>query len=269
MLSFNHLGNMGRLGNQMFQYASLKGIAKHRGYEYCIPPEEVFGNIDTNVRKSDISIYNIFDIKSKNNISLTRNPVLPERGHEFDEELYLNCPDQIDLFGYYQTEKYFSHIEDEIREDFSFNLELVEMCQNFIQDNFDSEIISLHVRRGDYTINPNHPLQNNNFYKKSIENLPKDLPILVFSDDYEWCKNSDLFSSDRFIISENNSTDFDLCLMSMCNYHIIANSSFSWWGAWLAKSKMVIAPNNWFGGECIDKCIEDMKFKNFYFIEEI
>ena len=68
------------------------------------------------------------------------------------------------------------------------------------------------------------------------------------------------------MIAEGNSTDCDLCLMSLCKYHIIANSSYSWWGAWLAKSEKVIAPKNWFGGECVNKNIEDMMFDNFEFL---
>ena len=102
MLSFNHIGNLGRLANKMFQYASLKGIAKHRGYEYCIPPKEVFGKKDPMVNK-DLNLYDIFSIEKTNNIELSKNPVLQERVHIFDEELFINCPDNIDLFGYFQT----------------------------------------------------------------------------------------------------------------------------------------------------------------------
>ena len=68
------------------------------------------------------------------------------------------------------------------------------------------------------------------------------------------------------MIAEGNTTDCDLCLMSLCKYHIIANSSFSWWGAWLANSKQVIAPKNWFGGDCAQKSIDDLPFGNFEFL---
>ena len=83
--------------------------------------------------------------------------------------------------------------------------------------------------------------------------------MIVFSDDPEWCENHEAFSEDRFAIS-NNAADFDLCLMTLCKYHIIANSSYSWWGAWLGKSDMVIAPKNWFGASCAHKSVEDMQF---------
>ena len=78
MLTFNNLGNLGRLANQMFQYASLKGIARKCGYEYCIPPLEVFGQNDPLVRASELNIYNVFDIGKNNTINILRNPMLQE-----------------------------------------------------------------------------------------------------------------------------------------------------------------------------------------------
>jgi hypothetical protein len=265
MISFNYLGNLGRLANQMFQYASLKGIATYRGYEFCIPPKDVFGKNDLMVNK-DLNLYDVFDIERNNNLSIANNSVLQERMHTFDEELFVNCPDNIDLFGYYQTEKYFKHIEDEIRKDFTFSEELRVNCSNFIST-FNSEVISLHIRRGDYVLNPNHPVQPLEYYENALALFPSDLPVLVFSDDFEWCNHQLMFDHERFMISQESSVDADLCMMSFCDYHIIANSSFSWWGAWLAKSKKIIAPRNWFGGQCINKDVKDMKFSNWVWLE--
>ena len=261
MISFNNLGNLGRLANQMFQYASLKGIAKNRGYDFVIPPRKVFGSRDNNVRNSDIILYDLFDLESSNKISLIQQPTIQERVHHFDKELFDTCPDNVDLFGYFQTEKYFKHIEDEIRSDFTFKEDLLKLCKSFITE----DTISLHIRRGDYVLNPNHPVQSMGYYEQALAELP-ELPVIIFSDDSEWCKEQELFSDDRFIVAEGNSTDCDLCLMSLCKYHIIANSSFSWWGAWLANSKQVIAPKNWFGAECSSKSVEDMTFSNFKFL---
>ena len=261
MLSFNNIGNLGRLANQMFQYASLKGIASNRGFTFAIPPRESFGYQDDNVKNSDVILYDVFPNTLKNNICFQEANILWERRHDFDEELFVNCPDDVDLVGYFQTEKYFKHIEDEIRNDFTFNEELLETCRSFIE----GDVISLHIRRGDYVVNPNHPTQPMSYYEEALSKLP-DLPVIVFSDDSEWCKTQELFDNDRFMIAEGNSTDCDLCLMSLCKYHIIANSSFSWWGAWLAKSKKVIAPKNWFGGECAQKSINDLPFGNFEFL---
>jgi hypothetical protein len=267
MLSFNHLGNLGRLGNQMFQYASLKGIAKNRGYDFSIPPKETFGKIDNVVKNSDLNLYDVFNIEEKNTVGLIPNPRLPERRHDFDQELFINCPDNIDLFGYYQTEKYFKHIEKEIREDFTFDSNLKENCVAFVDDiSSGKEVISLHIRRGDYVTNPNHPTQTMEYYINALKNFPDDCVVLVFSDDFEWCDQQELFSEDRFFISQESSTDADLCMMSVCNYHIIANSSYSWWGAWLAESKGIIAPKNWFGGDCIEKSTTDFSFGNFKFL---
>ena len=70
---------------------------------------------------------------------------------------------------------------------------------------------------------------------------------MIFSDDPTWCKNQSIFSSDRFMVSDTGWNIIDLCLMSMCSHHIIANSSFSWWGAWLSGSNNVIAPKKWYG----------------------
>ena len=102
----------------MFQYASLKGIARNRGYDFSIPPEQVFGQNDPLVKTSPLNIYNVFENISKNNIQISRNPILQERMHEFDEELFRSCPDNVDLFGYFQSPKYFLNIREEIIKDF-------------------------------------------------------------------------------------------------------------------------------------------------------
>lgn len=261
MLSFNHLGNLGRLANQMFQYASLKGIARNRGFDFCIPPKNVFGQRDPMVRL-DLNLYDVFDIENKNQTGLLPNPVVYETVHTFDEEIFNNLPDDKDLIGYFQTENYFKHIEAEIREDFAFKPELQESCKEFMSS-LGSSAISLHIRRGDYVHNPNHPVQSLEYYQQALNALPADIPVLIFSDDENWCNQQELFSGDRFMVSQNSSVDADLCLMSLCDYHIIANSSFSWWGAWLARSKKIIAPKNWFGGECINKDTRDMEFENW------
>jgi hypothetical protein len=149
---------------------------------------------------------------------------------------------------------------------FTFSDELIELCDGFIKENFVyRDTISLHIRRGDYVSNPNHPVQDIEYYRQALNVLP-DLPVIVFSDDPEWCNEQEFFSSERFAISEGNTTDADMCLMSLCQYHIIANSSFSWWGAWLAQSKHVIAPKNWFGGDCVNKDVTDMQFGNWSWV---
>jgi len=259
MISFNRLGNIGRLANQMFQYASLRGIASNRGVPFCIPPKELFGKQDLNVRNSDTTLYDCFTLHDMSIAVSNNTQTVMESGFSFDENLFNNCPDNVDLFGYFQSEKYFKHIEDDIRNDFTFKEGISSEVNNFFNSYFDTnDVISLHIRRGDYTNNPNHPVQPLSYYSDALKRFDSDLPVIIFSDDSDWCKSQELFSDDRFAVSENNTTEFDLCLMSTCKYHIIANSSFSWWGSWLAKSEKTIAPRNWFGGSCVDHNTKDL-----------
>lgn len=264
MISFNNLGNLGRLANQMFQYASLKGIAKNRGFDFCIPPEKYFGQYDELVRHDKFNLYSVFDIDSKNNLEILQNPTLQEKTHCFDEKLFRSCPDNVNLFGYYQSSKYFDHIKDEIKLDFTFSKEVRETCSEMYDSiNNGKKVVAVHIRRTDYTYNPNHPTQPTSYYEKALKLFDKNDQVLVFSDDTEWCQQQDIFSDDNILISEDNDVDMDLCLMSMCDYHIIANSSFSWWGAWLGDSERIVAPKDWFGGDCSKKSVKDMAFGNW------
>ena len=262
-ISYNRLGSNGRLGNQMFQYSGFRGIASHKGYDWLIPPEDADSTCN----------YGLFDCFKMTNVSadnkgfgLSNWRTIETGLFHFDENLFNTCPDDVNLNNYFQTEKYFKHIEDEIREDFTFSKEITEMCKELYNSIIDGESISLHIRRGDYTVNPNHPTQTVEYYDKALSKFDSKIPVFVFSDDPSWCHEQELFSDDRFMISDDNTTEFDLCLMSLCTYHIIANSSFSWWGAWLAKSQKIIAPKNWFAAECGNKSIQDVPFGDFTFL---
>ena len=266
MISFNHIGNLGRIANQMFQYASLKGIAKNRGYEFCIPPEQVFGQKDPLVKEDVFNIYRIFNLDKKNTVQVCENPVLMETTHEFDEKLFNNCPDNVDLFGYYQSPKYFEHIRDEIENDFKFSDDVQSVCNEMYESVNDSKVISLHIRRTDYTVNNNHPLQPMEYYAEALKKFDSSDRLIVFSDDPKWCQEQELFADDSVLISEGNDADIDLCLMTKCDYHIIANSSFSWWGAWLADSEQIIAPIKWFANDTADKSVKDMAFGSWLWL---
>ena len=243
MISFNRLGNLGRLGNQMFQYAAIKGIALYHGHDWCIPPREAFGQEDKNVQSDDTNIYDVFKLGDHKQ-GFCNNSIVQESTHAFDSNLFNNCPDNVDFLGYFQTHKYFERIENEILKDFTFSDEIVESCEGILKGN---EYVSIHIRRGDYVnLQDHHPLQPMSYYERGLEYFP-DTPVMVFSDDPEWCKEQTIFQSDDVLISESNPPGIDMYLMSKCSYHIIANSSFSWWGAYLAKSQQVIAPKNWFG----------------------
>jgi hypothetical protein len=255
MLAFNHLGTLGRLGNQMFQYAALRGLAANRGYDFCIPPSK-FQNEWTSHQLFEV--FELYHLPKKNitYLDMGHAPVVNEKQFHFDELLFRQCPNDVSIFGFFQTEKYFKHIENSIREDFIFKEHILEPCKE-ISQSFDNPV-SLHVRRTDYLKNSdNHYNLQLDYYEEALENF-KDRQVIIFSDDPDWCKSQKLFSDDRFLVSESGDNKIDLCLMTFCTDHIIANSSFSWWGAWLANGKKVIAPSNWFGKNNIDKNTQDL-----------
>jgi len=243
MISYNHLGCNGRIGNQMFQYAALLGIAEKHGYQFCIPSSNF------NDPSCDHQLFEVFELKNlkKENIKKLYNVnQIKESGFHFDYNLFETCPHNVDIFGYFQTEKYFKHIRDELLKDFEFRDEILEPCKEMMSQ-FDTAPISLHIRRTDYITDPNHTALGLDYYEDALKQFG-DNEVLVFSDDPEWCNQQELFSEDRFLIAEGNTNYVDLCLMTLCSGHIIANSSFSWWGAWLSNSKKVVAPSGWFKG---------------------
>jgi len=260
MLAFNHLGQLGRLGNQMFQYASLRGIARNRGYDFCIPNHDtVFRDPYGFTMKIELFYpFEMVHVKKQNINIMDRGyaPVVQEKYFHYDQILHNMCPDEISLAGFFQSEKYFKNIEGEIREDFTFKPEILEPCKEMMED--VGEAISLHVRRTDYLENPNHTTLGLDYYKKALDRFNPTLPVVIFSDDPEWCQEQELFSDDRFMVSESGDQYVDLCLMTLCQHHIIANSSFSWWGAWLSDYDDVVAPSKWFGEGNSDKNTKDL-----------
>lgn len=242
----------------MFQLASLIGISRNRGFEFCIAPQRYAGSTDINVKQSDGNVYSIFDLSNLRQ-EITTYPTRVESTFNFDKSLFDTCSDNTDLIGYFQNEKYFKNVESEIRELFSFSDQTMNLCKQYLTE---PEYVSLHIRRGDYVKNPNHPVQPINYYEKALTYFDQDIPVIVFSDDYKWCQRQQMFQQNRFLISENNTTEIDLCLQTLCSYHIICNSSYSWWGSYLANSKMTVAPKLWFG-ETLDKDSSDIYRKEW------
>ena len=246
MLGFNHLGRMGQLGNQMFQYASLKGIARNRGFDYMVA-HNADVVVDSLGNKLYTELFNPFDIVVKQGV-LDTQQYIQEPHFQFSEELFNTCPDNSSLVGYYQTPKYFNHIKDEIRSDFTFRPEILEPCKEMMEEMV--EPVALHIRRGDFITNvENHYNQGLEYYEEALTKFEKNRQVIIFSDDTEWCNKQKLFAPDRFLIAEGNSPYVDMCLMTMCSGFIIANSTFSWWPAWLsvAEDKKVVYPKQWFG----------------------
>jgi len=275
VIGFNHIGTIGRFGNQMFQYAALKGVAANRGFEYTIPPK------DSKIQIDNYGLLDAFNLDTNKNIDwIIATEVVQESHFHFDEKLFNECPDDSTIYGFFQSEKYFKHIEEDIRKDFTFKDTWLNPCKEF-REQLGEEVIFLHVRRGDpnladkrgfkwayVNIQSQHPVQTLEYYEKALAEFNDDLPVVVFSDSIDWCKEQDIFKSDRFMFSEpeDKHSDgalvpyLDMCLMSLCDHAIIANSSMSWWGAWLIKNsnKKVIAPSMWFGSDYADKDTKDL-----------
>jgi len=242
--SFNHMGNLGHLGNQMFQYAAILGLSIKHGRKFCVPHRSTFGTAYYTELRS--SIYEAFDVQA-NGYGISRFPTVNEKTFHFDEDLFNNPPGpECNLYGFFQSEKWFAHCKDTIREAFTFKSEYREVAEE-MRKQLTGEIIAIHVRRTDYLTNPNHEALGLDYYGRALEALPETARGIIFTDDPEWAKEQELFPDERFFVSETDCAYTDMCLMSLCDYHIIGNSTFSWWGAWLSDSKKVIAPKDWFG----------------------
>lgn len=242
MLFCRCLGHYGYIGNQMFQYAALLGIAEKLEMEYYIDKERW---CDGQFRPF---LWEEFEL------SATDSDRPHKWGYAEPDFTYQENTEEIypstDLHGYFQSEKYFKNIKDKIYNEFKFKKETEEECLSYIRsisslkDGQTVPIVGVHVRRQDYLGLPNHhPVSSLDYYSKAKEQFP-DCKFVVVSDDREWCQEN--MGMDVF----TGSTAFaDMCFLSMCDHNIIANSSFSWWGAWLNSNpnKKVVAPNQWFG----------------------
>lgn len=258
MITYSKIGHFGRLGNQMFQFASVVGIAKKLGYEVKFPIENITEYQledfkDGITRQCVFEIPNVFTLNNsildtKSNIMSNIEYKVNESYFHFNSE-YFNVPDNCDFNGYFQSEKYFKHIKNELKSLFQFKPDIQEKA-NEILSKYNNELVSIHVRRGDYVGLENyHPVCSPEYYMlASQEFTDKNYTFVILSDDIEYCKS--LFGEQENIYYSTNTNSYiDLCLMSMCNHNIIANSSFSWWGAWLNNNpnKKIIAPKQWFG----------------------
>lgn len=237
IISYNYLGHLGRLGNQMFQYASLLGIANHKQYDYILPPNTM----------NHIHLYDCFELDNygKKLSEWSSFERISPKLHTFDEEFFENCPPNVDILGFFQTEKYFSHIKEEIKKHFRFKENIVVESKNcFNKLCYDSNVISLHIRLTDQL---DHIIMRKvgfDYYEKALSCFDKDIPVLIFSDDPKTCMRQTIFSGSRFSYSQSQSQYIDMCMMTMCKYHIISNSTFAWWGAWLSGSNKIISPKN-------------------------
>lgn len=267
----------GGLGNQMFQYAFGRRVAEDRKDElkldlkaYTSEPFDALANLRTplTIRNFGLDDFNITAHgATPEEASKHRNPfgalskayrLFDERFHEFYTGYYPNLLKSKRKYfdGFFKNEKYFTPIEGIIRKEFTLKEPLGELASQ-IKDAIASSQnpVSFHIRRGDYASNQNHTaffgLMPVEYYKKA-ESLMKEkvgaFTPFVFSDDIEWVKKNIPFEGTPAYVSQPGlKICEELMLMSYCKHNVTANSSFSWWGAWLNqnKEKVVIAPEKW------------------------
>jgi hypothetical protein len=180
----------------------------------------------------------------------------PEKRFSFDKDA-LEQKNNTYFEGFWQTEKYFKEIENELRKEFTIVKPLSDYSRSISDNIKNTNAISLHVRRTDYVThsatNEFHGICSPQYYKDAIDyvvNKVESPHFFIFSDDYDWVTENfkNLKYPVNFIKNGPEKNHEDLTLMSECKHHIIANSSFSWWGAWLnpKKEKIVIGPKQWF-----------------------
>ena len=262
MITYSKIGHFGRLGNQLFQFASTYGIAKKIGLEVAFPIENTIQPAEEHFKDGvirhitfDVPKYFRFDkelLIKKEDINVRY--IYHEPHFHFSENAFL-VPDFCDIAGYYQTEKYFKHCESDIKSLLSFKDDTISNSVNlyskYVGSPFSKQnsVASIHVRVGDYVgLQDFHPILETDYYQSAIERMYEHAEVfLVFSDDIAYCKQF-FPDHDKIKYVEDGSDIDQLCLMSMCNNNIIGNSSYSWWGAWLNPNPgKVIAPKKWFG----------------------
>ena len=269
---------MGGLGNQMFQYAFGRYLAIKNNTELKLDTSF----LENTAYKPDFTFRNfelgVFDIKAelanekelekfrkpknffrklvfKSACKLHNRKIIQYEELPFKESIK-KLRANIFIKGYWQSEKYFKEIEEVLQDDFKIVKDPPATQQVLLNDIVNSNSVSIHVRRGDYVTNPiNNKLLGTcsiEYYEAAIKyigNVVKDPAFYIFSDDLDWVKdNIRLYYPHTFVEGKPHAAYEDLRLMRACKNNIIANSSFSWWGAWLNtnKEKHVIAPSVWF-----------------------
>ncbi len=256
----------GGLGNQLFQYAVGRALSLHHKVPLKLDLT-VFENyklhngyrLDQFAIQADIAAENdIINLKGGNNVlfSALRKASLfkrksyfkEKRSSYFDARVFKN--NFVYLDGYWQNELYFSNIRELLLRELSPINSMNDLGCDYLESINKSNSVSLHVRRGDYLNLKNINVLDVDYYMKASEYIRKNVEkptFFIFSDDLDWCKKSLGFLDGSIYIDRTQTEIDDLKLMSFCRHNIIANSSFSWWGAWLNQNprKTVIAPKDW------------------------
>ena len=278
----NIVNILGGLGNQMFQYAFAYALSKEQnsivkldirdfeGYdlrEYELDIFNVSLPISTQVEADELKykkeslIQKVFQKIKKSPIPFA-NSYCREPHFHYDGKVFALTGD-IYFEGYWQSEKYFVKYKDDLLKEFTLKKDLHSQSQNYMEQIISTEAVSLHIRRGDYVTNQHtnsvHGTCPVEYYQKAVQKIEEGINaphFFIFSDDLEWAKDNLSFIENlTFIELDTNVPDHEeMILMSKCQHNIIANSSFSWWGAWLNQNneKVVIAPKKWFRDSSIN-----------------
>lgn len=235
---------VGGLGNQLFIVATMLAISKKHNIPYKLK-KVITSSITPRSVYWDIIFSKLNYVDTLPNVDI----ILKESSHNHYNEFDLSLPFHYKIDGYFQTSCYFNDIKDEIDNLFT----LTESNQSIVDKIWDSIKIKtsnqnvnfIHIRRGDYVhLQHFHFLLTIEWYKRSIEHFGKNDFFIIFSDDIQWCEQQFSFLQNKQFINENDY--ISLFLMAKCDGAIIANSSFSWWGAYLGKKKKVVCPDIWF-----------------------
>jgi hypothetical protein len=260
----------GGLGNQLFQYAAGLSLASRHQVPLKIDPQ--FKTTDTsrtlglshfNIRLQEATKEEIHQLYPSSSFTRAIQRLLPTPFKHFYKEKKFAYQDTFEklgasvyLKGYWQSEKYFSGITDQLRETLKLNPIYFQALHALIQELTQTDSVAIHVRKGDYLKQPYsdyYATIDSTYYNtalSALENISRQLKLYVFTDDPDWVNNQLHLTMPFILVSgvhtKNMYEDFEA--MRSCKYHIIANSSFSWWTAWLSdrEDKQVIAPKQWF-----------------------
>jgi len=281
----------GGLGNQLFQYAVARHLAKihdtsvlldlslyqtYTLHAYSLSPFNIHENIATpdeidSITSSLPKFVRNLSRKLKISRFNENSRHIHEKYFHFDPDILL-LPDNVYLDGYWQSEKYFIGISDIIRSEFTLKRSQSGADKEISERIRSCNSVCVHVRRGSYTRPPYNSVHGTcsiQYYQDAMKFLAHrtdDPHFFIFSDDPVWTQENLVTEYNVTYVTHNDAThdSEDLRLMSQCQHHIIANSTFSWWSAWLSenKEKCVIAPQQWFRNE--DRNTSDIYLDSWY-----
>lgn len=255
------------LGNQMFQYAFGRALALRRGVPlrleisaYQRDPKRVYGLNQFLIDEAFVSNDELQQVVTRPldpHQPWWDQPVVRSPHFHYSEDTP-RVPSAGFFIGYWQSERYFADIAPLIRLEFTPKQPLAGLNLEVARQIVTRNAVSLHVRRGDYvadpTVNALHGVCGLDYYRQAIAHIAERVEkpeFFIFTDDPDWVRSHLRPSFPAYLITHNAAAPVeDLRLMSLCRHHVIANSSFSWWGAWLGEKpgQVVCAPQTWFTG---------------------